>query len=683
MDQGIAERHRRRLRSGEGRASQRMLDFGMLSSRVSVAKFSFFFLLFSLSSAFAAQPNIILITLDTTRADRMGFLGSTLKLTPNLDAFAQQGVVFTRAYSQVPLTTSSHATILSGTYPQFHNVLQPPMPLPATLPYAPDILRHAGYHTAAFVGAMMLQADGGGAPGFDRGFDTYDAGFHNPAPGEDRYTSLERRGDEVVSRALAWIQKHGDAPFFVWIHLFDPHAPYEAPEPFGSRFKESPYDGEIAYTDAAMGKLFDQLRSSKLYEGSIIALMADHGEALGEHGERGHGVFLYDPTIRVPLVFKLPAEAAAGKRLDTRVELVDVLPTLLEAVGVSVPKEVQGRSLLPSLHQAGKATAEDWQAYSETDYPRGSFGWSPLRSLRTGKYLFVQAPRQELYDETSDSGDQHNLASTSPAVAQTLGGKLVAFREKTRSAATAVAPDVSPDRAAQLRALGYVAATNHSDVGKVQGVDPKDKIEIFNTMTDVNYLMEQGKYAEAVPKLQAVVAKDPTVISAFQSLAHVYMQLGEVESAIPALRKVVELASDSVWAHYELGLALVKIRDLKAAQPELEYAAAGLPASAEVRYELARLYVNMGQLERGTKTAEEALKLQPGYFDANLLLGFAYVRENKPEAAIPYLQEASQTRPNASRPHEYMAQAYGQMGIEALARQEQAMADRLKQAQGH
>src|SRR5262252_4536814 len=198
----------------------------------------------------ATRPNVILITLDTTRADRMGFLGSTRKLTPNLDRLAQQSVVFTHAYSQVPLTTSSHATILTGTYPQFHNVIQPGVPLAASLPYAPDILHRAGYHTAACVGSMIMQAENGGAPGFDRGFEEYDAGFHNPEPGGDRYGSLERRGEDVVAHALAWIGKHSSEPFFVWIHLYDPHEPYEAPEPFGSRYKADPYDGEIAYVDS-------------------------------------------------------------------------------------------------------------------------------------------------------------------------------------------------------------------------------------------------------------------------------------------------------------------------------------------------------------------------------------------------------------------------------------------------
>jgi choline-sulfatase len=411
--------------------------------------------------------------------------------------------------------------------------------------------------------------------------------------------------------------------------------------------------------------------------------MADHGESLGEHGERGHGVFLYDPTIRVPLILKVAGRADAGKRIDARVELVDVLPTVLETGGVSVPKEVQGRSLLPLFKpRAKKSEGEDWQAYSETDYPFGSFGWSPLRSLRTGKYLFVQAPRQELYDEASDPGEDHNLASASTAVAQTLGARLAAFRDKTKSASTAVASDISPERVAQLRALGYIAATNHGDPDKVQGVDPKDKIEIFNAMTEVNYLMEEGRYGDAIPMLQSVVAKDPKVISAYQTLAHVYLQTGDVNNAIPALRKVVELAPGLPWGHFELGMALVQIRDLKAAQPELEAAAAALPTSAQVQYELARLYVNTMQLERGTKLAKEVLKLEPGYYDADLLLGFVYVNQSNPALAIPYLQEAIKVRPDAARPHEFMAQVYEKIGNQELAKQEQALAEKLKQAAG-
>ena len=286
----------------------------------------------------ALPPNVILITLDTVRADRMGFLGSKRGLTRNLDALARQSVVFTRAYSQVPLTAPSHATILTGTYPQFHQVKDFQVPLGKDLPYAPEILRAKGYRTAAFIGAMVLDPGVGLARGFDRGFDTYDAGFHNPYPGEDRYSSTERRGGEVVGHALAWLKAHRRGPFFMWVHLYDPHDPYDPPEPYKSKYAAAPYDGEIAYADSAVGKLLSQLRARGLYDGSVIAVMADHGESLGDHGEDFHGFFLYDETIHVPLVIKLPGGSSAGKRIENRVGLVDVLPTILQAAGIPVPK---------------------------------------------------------------------------------------------------------------------------------------------------------------------------------------------------------------------------------------------------------------------------------------------------------------------------------------------------------
>src|SRR5712671_2572432 len=254
----------------------------------------------------APPPNIILITLDTTRADRMGFLGSKSGLTPNLDLLAAQSVVFTRAYSHVPLTTASHATIFTGTYPQFHGVNDFGTPLRADLPYLPPPLHQHGYQTAPFVGSLVLDPFGGTAPGFDRGFDVDNAGFRIRRSGEDRYHTLERRGEDVVARALEWLKERPRQPFFLWVHLYDAHDPYEPPEPYATRYSKSPYDGEVAYVDAAAGKLLSALRTRGLYNDALIAVMADHGEGLGEHGERSHGIFLYDETIHVPLLFKLP-----------------------------------------------------------------------------------------------------------------------------------------------------------------------------------------------------------------------------------------------------------------------------------------------------------------------------------------------------------------------------------------
>src|SRR5712692_1729054 len=238
------------------------------------------------------RPSILLITLDTTRADRMGFLGSTRGLTPALDAFARTATVFTRAYAQAPITTVSHATILTGTYPLRHGVDELGAPLPASIPYLPDLLKRQGYGTAAFVGSLVLDPKAGTAQGFDRGFDRYDAGFRLRRPGEDRYQTVERRGDEVVARALKWVESADSRPFFLWVHLYDPHDPYDPPADVKRRFASAPYDGEIAWVDQLVGQL---LRSLDHYlDNSVVVVAADHGEALGDHGEATHGLFLYD-----------------------------------------------------------------------------------------------------------------------------------------------------------------------------------------------------------------------------------------------------------------------------------------------------------------------------------------------------------------------------------------------------
>jgi len=222
------------------------------------------------------SPNIILITLDTTRADRMGFLGSERGLTPNLDVLAKQSVVFTRAYAQVPLTTPSHAALLTGTYPQFSHLEDLGAPLGKDLPYLPDLLHRHGYHTAAFLGAYILDP-AASAPGFQRGFDVYDANFHQRKPGEDRYKSVERRAEDVANRALGWLSRHQQRPFFIWLHFYDAHDPYDPPEPFKTHYASAPYDGEIAYTDSIVGSFVEVLRKHGLYQNSVIAIAADHG----------------------------------------------------------------------------------------------------------------------------------------------------------------------------------------------------------------------------------------------------------------------------------------------------------------------------------------------------------------------------------------------------------------------
>jgi tetratricopeptide (TPR) repeat protein len=424
----------------------------------------------------------------------------------------------------------------------------------------------------------------------------------------------------------------------------------------------------------------------KLYDDSLIALMADHGEAFGEHGERGHGIFLYEPTIHVPLLFKMPAQKSAGQRIDSQAELVDVLPTVLEGVGVATPTPLQGHSLLRLMEPAAGSGAtaqskdlENQPAYAETDYPHRVFGWSVLRSLRTGKYLFVDAPRQELYDESADPGDDRNLASTSSAVSRTLAEQLAKFRQQTRSSNVAVAVDLDPQQEAKLRALGYTGSIHQESEMQVRGVDPKDKIELANEMTEVNFSMEAGHYEEAISKLKSLIARDPNIAVLYDVLGTAWIALGNIQNALPARRRAVELAPDSAWEHYQLGVALIQSRDFRAAATELEIAVAGLPLAPPPRYHLAQAYLQIDRVADAKKALETARELRPKYFEADVLLGHVFLFENNPTAAMACLREAIELQPNAPKPHQYMGEAYDQMGDEQNADRERALALQLLQ----
>ena len=623
-------------------------------------------------------PNVILITLDTVRADRMGFLGSKRGLTPHLDALARQSVVFTHAYSQVPLTTASHATILTGTYPQFHQVNDFGVPLAEDLPYAPYIFRGNGYHTAAFVGSLVLDPVARSAPGFERGFDTYDAGFHRRRMGEDRYQAIERRGGEVVGHALAWLTAHQKGPFFIWVHLYDAHDPYDPPEPYKSRYAAAPYDGEIAYVDAAVGKLLSWLRLRGLYEGAMIAVMADHGEALGEHGEITHGIFLYDETIHVPLLFKLPHERSAATRVDNRAELVDVLPTMLQAAGISVPKEVQGESLLSMLKAT---TSRDRPAYAESDYPHRTFGWSSLRSLRTGKYLFIEAPRKELYDQTADPKAEHNLSAASVAVTNTLASQVDAFRQKTSTAKEAPKVSTDPGLQERLNALGYVATDSSSSSMpgiKETGADPKDKVEVVNLLHRAEMAKEDMRFEEAVPLLEQVITLEPNLPITYLQLGTALSSLKNYEKAVPILQKAVEMRPDLTVPRYQLGSALFETGDFVGAAAEFETAVARSPNWPEAHLSLATAYARADRLKDAIPEYEKVIELRPNHYSAHLLLGRAQALSGNPAAALPNLVKAAELQPKSPEPHRFLADAYVQLGRQDDAKRERAAAQRLR-----
>jgi len=564
---------------------------------------AFAVLLFSSPLLAAEKPNIVLVTLDSARADRMGFLGAKGGLTPNLDGLARQSIVFEQAYAQSPSTVASHAALLTGTYPPYNNVSELGAGLGARLPYLPELLRAAGYRTAAFVGTMQLDPREGFAPGFDRGFDKYDAGFRLPQMGESRYGTVERRGAEVVGRALSWLERPGKGPFFLWLELNDAHAPYQPPAGYGRA--GSAYNGEIKYADAQLSKLFAGLRSRKLYDTALIVVASDHGESLGAHGEETHGVFLYDETIHVPLLVKLPQNRAA--KAAAHVRLVDVAPTVLEMAGVPAPPQMQGQSLLRAMRQAGMGEA----AYARSDFSREAFGWSRLEAWRAGKYLYIRAPKPELYDTDGDPGAMHNLAGSSQATAGTMATQLLAFDGRMTGKVSGSA-QLSSSELQKLASLGYVGLQKpvSSNEGAVTGTDPKDEIALANKVEDAMREIEDGKPQRASAALQAVLKGHPQMFLAQFAVGTAKMQERQYAAAVPFLRKAIELQPQAAWAYYEMGEALTHTGDWKGAATHLEIAVARLPEMAEAHATLAEAYQHLGRVAEAKKELERAEQLR-------------------------------------------------------------------------
>jgi len=539
------------------------------------------FLILAESSAAATRPSVVLITLDSTRADRMGFLGGRGALTPKLDAIAKQSVVFEQAYAQAPTTVTSHATLLSGTYPQTHHASELGTPLAAGIPWLSELFRARGYKTAAFVGSVALDPRNGDAPGFDRGFEVFDAGFTPSAGGPP--TGM-RSGGAVAAHATKWIQARGSAvPFFVWVHLGD------------AQFATgSAYDRAVAAEDAAVESLVAALRIAKVFDDAAVVIAADHGQSLGAHGEDLHGVFLYDETMHVPLVLKLPQQQMAGTRVSGRVSLVDVAPTVLEAAGVPVPSQMQGQSLLRIAKT--KPTA-DQSVYARSDFPQQGFGWSALESWRAGRYLYVRAPKPELYDLSADPGSTRNVAQVSKATLDTIAGQLQAFDSHLSGQGSQSASGLSTSEAQKLASLGYVGMERSG--GPVNaassGTDPKDAIAVANKTLAAFASLQQGKVDTALAALQQVANSQPNVFLAQYGVGALLAQRQQYKPAIDALHKAIELQPNSGWAHFAMGVCLVKTADFKTAAVHLELATARLPEFSTAHRYLAETYEKLGK----------------------------------------------------------------------------------------
>ncbi len=407
----------------------------MLASSLAIAA--------QVSGAKPSTPEVFLITIDTLRADHVHCYGYEQGATPAIDGLAKDGVRFSHAYTPSPITNTSHTTILTGLLPSTHGVTDFAIPPAADHPTWAELLSGQGYHTAAFIGAVILDSKAL-APGLDRGFDFYDNFPEHPKT-KARWGRLERRGIDVVQHAEAWLTAHPRGPHFVWVHLYDPHDPYEPPPPYSAKYKDRLYDGEIAYADSALGNFVGFLKAHNQYQNALIIVVGDHGEGLGEHHEETHGIFLYDSTTHVPMIFKLPGRSAAGKIIEAQVRTTDILPTVLDLVGAPQKAQFDGESLKADFTGEAKSRV----AFGETDYPL-RFGWASLRSVRTEGFKFIEAPRPEFYDLGTDPGELKNTYSEENADAQKLQELLASLRPKK-------GPPASDDQSAEANsAVGAV-----------------------------------------------------------------------------------------------------------------------------------------------------------------------------------------------------------------------------------
>ena len=529
----------------------------------------------------AAPPtarHLVLVTIDTLRADRLGCYGNRGLPTPNLDRLAAEGTMAPDAVVDVPLTRPSHFSLLSGLLPTQHGIRDNVAPGrgPET-PLLAEVLQTAGFRTAAFVSSIVLASHSG----LDRGFDTYSDEFESKAGALYFESKFQKRGDETVEEAVSWLESNAQGPearLFAWIHLYDPHKPYDPPEPYASRYAERPYDGEVAWTDELVGRIDAALTRLELRDQTLLTVTSDHGEALGEHREMTHGFFIYQSTLAVPLLFRGPGVMPGG-RLPVTVRTIDLLPTFLELVGVPAPAGATfpGQSLAAALQ--GQEPPPAPVTYAETLEPRLHYGWSDLRSVREGKWKYIQAPRPELYDLENDPGERRNLAEVEPSRVKALQASLgrILAAEPTARGPGSPGASLPLDLREKLGALGYVGGPGAARAGD-PGADPKDKIDDFKIASDLiarglvrlheedfagsvelfrdllgrgvrsfelhfylaRSLLELKRYREAAAQFEQAVGFDPGYPAVWEGLADCRVALGDLRSAVEAIRSAQE-----------------------------------------------------------------------------------------------------------------------------------------------
>ena len=585
----------------------------------------------------AARPDVLLITIDTLRADHLGSYGDTRAATPVLDRLARRGTRFAHVVAPVPLTLPSHASLLTGVTPLAHGVHDNVgFALGPSVPTIAERFGSAGYETAAFVSGAPLDR----AFGLARGFDEYDDRMTRGGDAA-RPAAVERRADETVAAVAEWLRQDPNAhtrPLLLWVHLFDPHAPYEAPEPFRTRFADRSYDGEIAFVDSQIGVLLEGVKHARPDRRALVAVTSDHGEGLGEHGEPTHGLFVYDSTIRVPLILEGPG-VSPGLVIERMARVIDLAPTLLDVAGVAPLERIDGVSLRPSMNGGAAAAAEP--AYVESRFGRLCCGWAPVHAWRDGRWMLIDLPKVELYDLAADPGQLRNVAADQPSetsrLRRALGGALARETAPSRQSA-------SSESRARLQSLGYVAggetikpslrdpkdmialsvrlgraieiedaqpAAAARELDAVLREDPQNPLARRHAGLLVDRLIERVDFAEARARLDAMLGRDPDDMTAAFKLGVVSVRLGDMKRAVSLFRTVIAREPNNGDALVDLGGALLKTGRPAEAATYFQRAIAAGHADALAWNGLAFARLGSGDESGAADAMRESLRLRP------------------------------------------------------------------------
>jgi arylsulfatase A-like enzyme/Tfp pilus assembly protein PilF len=541
--------------------------------------------------------NVLIITLDTTRADRIGCYGYGKARTPNLDRLAQEGVKFENAYCQVPLTLPSHCSIFTGTYPLFHGVRNNgSYKLSDKIETLAEVLRSRGWKTSAFVASFSLDS----RFGLDQGFEVYDDEM-----GEERIKTFlsERRAVEVYEAFRRWYRGKGEGKWFCWVHFYDPHLPYDPPEPW-RREIEDRYDGEIAYMDEYVGKVLEEVEGER--DRTLIVIVGDHGESLGEHGERDHGIFLYEVSMRVPLIMVAPKKFPEKKVIRSNVRLIDIAPTILDFLKIEKSEKMQGESLLPYI--SGKKK-KDLPFYMETVYPRESFNWSELKGVVDGEWKYIFAPKEELYNIKKDPHENNNLFEREKERAENMK-ILMESMEKKYSSGISGKRTLTREDEERLRSLGYIGGDFSSEKGGVLP-DPKDKLESLKLLLDAKECEYRKDLRCAIEKYEELIKIDPEIPLSYHYLGRIYHRLGQYEKAVEVIKKGLDINPDS----YQL------------------------------LSQLSAIYTVMGKMEEALQSAKRALEIKPDFFEALVAIGWILSHSNRPQESLYYYEKALKIEP--------------------------------------